>query len=503
MQLGFWLVGLCFLFLQKAITIKMKTTLLRLSVFLLLVLGSVSLSAQYYMNIRQTDGSKRRYSLSAIDSVWFDTYNDIQLLTLPATYLNSDSIILSGQILNPENVVSDFQCGVAIYQKVDDDTILIAARQSFNYKDGIFSVNGIIYEGGIYYYRAIYVDNDTAIFGNLVPYEVIDQLSIKVSFHNMRMDLFWGLDWEEELQYSWNDDSDGPIGYTAPELIKGTVYNVDTSTGKRISSFVKVFNPNGGGVSLTAGSTYDLLFYNFGTEWISFSQSDDYESYTASTRSNSYYEGNDESVYIASYNQPDELFGTLVSGVNVTGNPSDYEKEYDDNGNVYYYKNIDVSLKPYSFIYLYQIVILNNADNEGNRITGARGITVTGLSDGVDLFTRKTIDNGMSISTDDIKPLQNHENVRLADGSTVDNADIMATRILTWGLPGINPLQNVRAGTRAGIKENYIGMGLSLRSGKTYSITQDITSQMHEKPLGGIITIYVDANDIPGELLQP
>ena len=349
----------------------MKTTLLRLSVFLLLVLGSVSLSAQYYMNIRQTDGSKRRYSLSAIDSVWFDTYNDIQLLTLPATYLNSDSIILSGQILNPENVVSDFQCGVAIYQKVDDDTILIAARQSFNYKDGIFSVNGIIYEGGIYYYRAIYVDNDTAIFGNLVPYEVIDQLSIKVSFHNMRMDLFWGLDWEEELQYSWNDDSDGPIGYTAPERIKGTVYNVDTSTGKRISSFVKVFNPNGGGVSLTAGSTYDLLFYNFGTEWISFSQSDDYESYTASTRSNSYYEGNDESVYIASYNQPDELFGTLVSGVNVTGNPSDYEKEYDDNGNVYYYKNIDVSLKPYSFIYLYQIVILNNADNEGNRITGA------------------------------------------------------------------------------------------------------------------------------------
>ena len=203
------------------------------------------------------------------------------------------------------------------------------------------------------------------------------------------------------------------------------------------------------------------------------------------------------------YNQPDEVFGTLVTDLEISEDPSGYEKEYDADGNITYIYKVDAALRPYTFIYLYQIVILNNADEKGNRIVGSKGITVTGLSQGVEMFTRKTLNNTISISTDEVKPMQHHENVRIDENTTVESADIMAARVLTWGLPGITPLDLTKAGTKAKeIDKNYIGIGLTLRNGVTYTVTRNITDEMHSKPTGGVITIYIDGSSVPQELLD-
>ena len=345
----------------------------------------------------------------------------------------------------------------------------------------------------------------------------VDQTQIAVEVYDIHLDLLWGVDWETEWQYSWNESSAdfGTIGYTKPSLIKGTIYSVDRYTGKRFSSFVKIFDSKGGRVSLTAGSMYDMMFYNFGTEYTNFYQSEDYETYTAYTRvssqtswirtraENNYSEMPDSMKTYIDYNQPDELFGALVTDLEINEDPTGYEKEYDENGNITYIYKVDAALRPYSFIYLYQIIILNNADAEGDRIVGAKGITVTGLSQGVELFSRRTFENTISISTEDVKRIQNHDNVRLENGAIADSADIMAARVLTWGLPGINPLELTKARTKAAdIDKNYIGIGFTLRNGYTFTITRDITEQMHEKPTGGVITIYIDANGIPQEELD-
>lgn len=347
----------------------------------------------------------------------------------------------------------------------------------------------------------------------------VDQTQIAVEISDISLDLLWGIEWETEWQYAWDESlvDFGTISYTKPELIKGTIYNVDRYTRKRYSSFLKVFDTNGGRISLTSGSVYDMMFYNFGTEWTSFYESTDYETYTASTRMSSQAswirtraesensEMPDTTRSYIDYNQPDELFGTLVTDLEIDEDPSNYEKEYDENGNITYIFKVDAQLRPYSFIYMFQVVILNNVDDaeKGNRITGARGVTVTGLSQGVEMFSRKTLNNTISITTEDIKPMQNHDNVRLADGTRVDNADIFATRILTWGLPGTNPLEMTKAGRRAAdIDQNFIGIGLTLRNGYTYTMTRDITEQMHIKPAGGIITIYIDANEIPQDVID-
>lgn len=346
----------------------------------------------------------------------------------------------------------------------------------------------------------------------------VDGVDISVEMYDIHLNLLWGIEWQTEWQYTWNESAAdfGTIGYTKPEIIKGTIYNVDTYTGKRYSSFFKIFDSNGGRVTLTAGSTYDMLFYNFGTEYTSFYQSDDFETYTASTRMSSMTswirtraesetsEMSDTTKNYVNYNQPDELFGSLAENLSINEDPSVYEKEYDEYGNVSYIYKVDAALRPYSFIYMYQVIILNNnLDGNGNYITGSQGFTITGLAQGVDLFTRKTFNNTISVSTEEVKAMQNHDNVRLADGSTVDNADIMAARILTWGLPGIVPIETTKAGTRAvELDKNFIGIGLSLRNGYTYTITKDITEQMHQKPAGGVITIYIDAAEIPQEIID-
>ena len=52
---------------------SIQPALLHFFAIVLMVLGTVSAHAQYYMNIRQTDSTRVRFALSAVDSVWFDT----------------------------------------------------------------------------------------------------------------------------------------------------------------------------------------------------------------------------------------------------------------------------------------------------------------------------------------------------------------------------------------------------------------------------------------------
>jgi len=345
----------------------------------------------------------------------------------------------------------------------------------------------------------------------------VDQIQISVEITDINLSMLWGVEWKTDWQYTWNETSTkfGVMGYTKPELIKGTVYNIDSNTGKRYSSFFKIFGANGGRVSLTAGSTYDMLFYNFGTEYTSYYQSDDYYTYTASTRTstqsswvrtraeNSFSDMPDTTKVYVDHNQPDELFGTLETGLTINEDPTVYTKEYDEEGNITYVYKISASLRPYSFIYMIQVIILNNDDGKGDRITGTKGLTVTGLAQGVELFSRRTFDNTVSVSTDDIKPIQRHDTISFSDGRQYNDADIFAARILTWGLPGMSPLDNTKARERAPeIDENYVGIGMTLRNGYTFTLTRNITDQMHDNPAGGVITIIFDANDIPQDVMD-
>lgn len=320
-------------------------------------------------------------------------------------------------------------------------------------------------------------------------------LSIDVSVYDIQLDLLWGVDWQTKWQYLWDESLYGPIGYTEPTGVRANVYAINEAS-QRIKYTTRNLPKEGGQVSLTTNQTYDMVFFNNDTEYILFS-TDDSTYYYATTR------GNTKASYTrsyANYNQPDQLFGTYLHDLYVTDDPEAYQVETTPDGSLIYVFDVEASLTPYTYIYLCQVMLLNNEDDAGKRINGAEGVTISGLAGGVDLFTRTTDSTHIvAITQDDIKPLQENRDLTLPNGTNVE-ADIFATRIMTWGLPGINPMEHTR--TPILTKDSvHMAVGLKLRNGTVYPLQQNITEQMQQHPTGGVITLIIDAAEIPDSII--
>lgn len=323
-------------------------------------------------------------------------------------------------------------------------------------------------------------------------------IDVDVSVYNINLDLLWGLEWKTQWQYLWDESLYGPIGYTEPTGVRANVYTLNEER-ERIRYTTRNFGNEGGRVSLTTSKTYDMAFYNNDTEYILFSTDESNAYYHATTRSNA------RAAYTrayAHYNQPDLLFGTFLQDLYVTEDPEAYEIHYDNDGSPYYVYHVHADLTPYTMIYLCQVMVLNNEDENGKRITGCQGISMNGLSGGVDLFTRMTDStNLVTITQEETRPMQTDRDLTLPDG-TKTVGDIMAARILTWGLPGIDPLEKVATRTETiPMTPVHAGIGLTLRNGAVYTIERDITKQIRQKPAGGVITIVVDASEIPDSII--
>lgn len=322
-------------------------------------------------------------------------------------------------------------------------------------------------------------------------------LDINVSVYDIQLEMLWGIDWKTEWQYLWDESLYGPIGYTEPAGVRANVYALNEER-QRTKYTTRNFDNDGGRVSLTTKQTYDIVFHNNDTEYILYA-TDDSTYYYATTR------GSTKTSYTrsyANYNQPDQLFGAFLQDLYVSDDPDEYTTETDADGNLIYVFEVSADLTPYTFIYLYQVMLINNWDEKGQRIEGAEGITANGLSGGVDLFTRVTDSTRIvAITQDDIKPMQEERELRLPDG-TETVGDIFAARMMTWGLPGIDPLEHAKTRQSSEPKDStYVGIGLRLRNGTVYPIQRNVTEQMKQRPAGGVITIVIDAAEIPDSII--
>lgn len=326
-------------------------------------------------------------------------------------------------------------------------------------------------------------------------------LDINVSVYDIQLELLWGVNWKTEWQYLWDESDCGPIGYTEPQGVQANVYFIDEAFQRNWFTNKHFHNSSGGRVSLTTNQTYDMLFHNDDYSNIIIEEDrTDYTYYHATTRTN-----NNATYTRASYvnyNQPDQLFGTFLQKMYVSDDPEDYVVEKDEYGNPIYVYQVEATLTPFTMIYLYQVMILNNYDEKGQRVAGAEGITANGMSGGVELFSRITDDDNMvSITQDDVKAMQTNRDLTLPDGTQVVG-DIMAARMQTWGLPGIDPLATTKTKSTVEIIDStYVGVGLKLRNGAVYPIQQNVTEQMKQRPSGGVITLVIDAAAIPDSII--
>ena len=320
--------------------------------------------------------------------------------------------------------------------------------------------------------------------------------------------MLWGMDWQTQWQYPWDEAKYGPIGYTEPTGVHVIAYQLDDAMERFRWHYDRHVSNKGGRVQLTTKEYYDMLLYNDDTEWIHFTDREehrqnnsDFATFNVTTRTNSraQYTRN-----YAGYDQPEQLFGTLIDDIYISDDPDDYVLERNEDGSVTYVCKMEASLQPYTFIYLYQVILKNNrTDKDEPIVTSAAGLTANGLASGTDLFTRRTHSSVVSLTPDNVAPIVKDYNVTLPDG-TDTIADIMGARIQTWGLPSIVPLEEV---TRGGVVEvadsAFVGVGLQLHNGYTYVLQKNVTEQMAEHPAGGVITLVLDVTkEIPDSIIN-
>jgi len=277
---------------------------------------------------------------------------------------------------------------------------------------------------------------------------------------------FWNKTWRDSLVYKWDEKKYGPIGYSEPEDITVLFFN-----GGEIETEMALHSGGRKSVQLDFDKNYKVLFFNKTMTTVNYLDGDYYVE-TPSTETRGYIDEKYETVF-----QPGEVFSLYLNNLYLSEDYGDYEVVYENGKTVYIY-NIDATIKPVSYIYIVQFIIINDdgADIEAKMINN---FTVSGISAKKSLFTEKSLYTGRKqISTFDIKePQIMPDSIVFASRITV--LDLLPEREegLAWD-EYINHLY-------------YTSIDVQTYSYGIVSGTKDITEQIKENPKGGVITVRI------------
>ena len=314
-------------------------------------------------------------------------------------------------------------------------------------------------------------------------------------------DIMWQLNWQAAWAFDWKTEVYGPVGYTEPKGIRMHIYTLDDSEAPK-SHYVYNFTGNQGQADVFVG-IHDLLFHNNDSEVLLFRSEDDLADIYSYTRiiskglrssvpvqtieqkiatkaddddeETDLTEEIDESVAFA----PDELFVMYEPKYHITDDLNDYE--YIDGQ---YVLRIEGELIPHSFIYLFQIRLLNNLE----RVAGSSGAALTGMAESVNLRTGETSPTAVSVLMD----------VYI---NTAADPDLMGARVLGFGIPGCDPYDS--ASVAATESKHWLVLNVMFKTGKYKNIRIDVTDQIRALPTGGVIPLEIDVNDFPSEETDP
>ena len=315
---------------------------------------------------------------------------------------------------------------------------------------------------------------------------------------NFEVNMMWQVDWETDWNFDWKTEVWGPLEYDPPASIRMHTYTLGAD-GERRTHIVNNFMGMNGTVSVFVG-THDLLFHNNDSEVLLFSAENDLAPIQANTRIIS--SGLKGSIPVKTTNQkraektkdgvdeyesepvafqPDELYHLFDPAHYVSDNLNDYE--FIDGR---YVLKIKGELRPGTFIYLFQIHLLNNR----GRVTGsAGGAALTGLAEGVDLQSGITHTQTVSVPFD---IFLNRES----------DPDLLGGRVMTFGIPGCDPFDEVSV-KEAPQSPHFLVMNVTFATGHYKNIRVDVTDLFRELPTGGVITLEIDVDDFPPEDVDP
>ena len=331
----------------------------------------------------------------------------------------------------------------------------------------------------------------------VVSTQVVMQTSITA-------DVLWQVNWETKWEYNWKTEVLGPVGYTPPKGVRMHVYTLDDK-GAPKSHNVYNFSGDGGSADVFVG-THDLLFHNNDSEVLLFSADDELAPPIAYTRIIS--SGLKESLQVKTVAQksaaqkasltkgegddgeipdeqvaymPDELFVLCDRAHHITDDLSEYEFI----GGKYVLR-ISGDMQPRSYIWLFEITLLNN----NGRVVGSMGgAALTGMAHSVNMYTGITSETTVSVPMD----VYMDKN---------DNPDMLGARALGFGIPGCDAYKDESVAAAPEGKHWFV-LNVSFNTGQYKNVRIDITDQIRALPTGGVIKLEIDVEDFAPEPTDP
>ena len=306
----------------------------------------------------------------------------------------------------------------------------------------------------------------------------------------VNLSVMWQVHWEAVWSYPWNASVYGPLGYSSPTSMRLHVYP-HGADGQIQSHQTYNFYGTDTELPIVVG-TYDLLFHNNDSEVLLFHSDDDLGDIHCYTRTIS--SGLKESSPVLTIMQksstkgdtktpaaepvvlmPDGLFVMFDERHVITDNLDDYE--FVDGK---YVLRIEGELSPGTFIYLFQVHLLNN----NGRVVGSNGGgAVTGVAAGVNINSLVSDVSTVSV------PMDVHYDAA---------GDMLGARVVCFGIPGCNGYEEESV-AKAAKGENFLVLNITYNNGTWKNVCIDITNQFRELPTGGVIKIELDVNDFPPE----
>ena len=310
------------------------------------------------------------------------------------------------------------------------------------------------------------------------------------------------IDWATDWYYGWDEKDDsiwGDIGYQMPKSYQVRRYYKGNNAHARHTNVDAFSTRNSVFRRYFSFGFYDINIWSDidskdGTQVLVINeQLDSVTATTTGTRgmsrsavrlNNSQEVKDDEIGIIGLTNQPEIFYAAYPEDIFISNNLSDYE--YDPVEHIYV-KKIETQLQPLVYIYLVQILLINN----DGRVKGINGnAALSSMASGTNLNTGHTNN----------QPTIVYFNTRLKRNMVAEGqfCDIIGGKLTTFGLCDMEPYTragSIYRGTRSSLN-NYLFFDLLFSNNgvKTYSV--DVTDQCQTQAHGGVITVRIDCSKL-------
>lgn len=188
------------------------------------------------------------------------------------------------------------------------------------------------------------------------------------------------------------------------------------------------------------------------------------------------------------FNPPEAFYAAYPQNVYISRYKEDYD--YYDETEHCWVKKIDCVLMPRVYIYLVQVIIKNNRSRRIKETSG--NCAVSNLAAGTSVNSGHTWN----------MPVVVHFPSRMKHEIDFEGekADIIGGKLTTFGLCDMPAYEQSRSPHYSGSRKelrNDLYVDIVFSNGAQQTLQIDVTDQVQQQAHGGVITVVIDANEIP------